>query len=100
MLPGPPPARCPLRRKPPRRRCAPRPRWRARRSSSSALSFKKGRRTPAAFFICCGDSIPIELVDLLHVVVHRVVLGSPLQLGPRVIFGPADEIEAARTVTL
>ena len=45
-------------------------------------------------------SLAIELVDLLDVVLHRLVLAHSLELGPGVVLGAADEIEAARAIAL
>jgi hypothetical protein len=53
-----------------------------------------------AFSLMALCSVAIELVDLFHVVRHRVVLAAPFQLGPRVVLGAADEIEAPRTGSL
>src|SRR6187455_3281910 len=43
---------------------------------------------------------PVQPLDLLDVVRHRVVLAHALQLRPRVVLRAADEVEAAWAVAL
>src|SRR4029077_8894030 len=44
--------------------------------------------------------LSIELIDLLHVVLHRVVGAHALELRPRVVLRAADEVESAGPLAL
>ena len=59
------------------------------RPAHSAGPRPRSRRVASASFA-------VELLDLLDVVLHRFVAAHALELRPRVVFGAADEIEAAR----
>ena len=74
-----------------RRASAKSPRRADARARGMAGSRVAARRTRAA-------SLPVQLVDLLDVVRHRLVRGHALELRPGVVLGAADEIEAARAL--